>query len=174
MPGPGLPTNLDATYADDGTDASVKAHQQYHDAIHALVNEFDTATRQQFEVWAHDGTLFQPTLQDSRYMPQTFLDTAPLGTAYTFVSADAGKMKRSNAADTAAAIWTIPTNASVPFPINTSIGILQFGTGQITVVGASGVVLRAFGGATALAGIYADAVITKVFTDTWWLRGRLV
>lgn len=34
-----LPTNLDATYADSGTDATVKLHQQYHDAIHAKVNK---------------------------------------------------------------------------------------------------------------------------------------
>jgi hypothetical protein len=174
MPGPGLETNIDATYADDGTDGSVKRHQQLHDIYDAFLNEFDTATRQQFEVWAHDGSIFQPTLLDSRYLPQTFIEAAPAGTAYTFVAADAGKLKRSNATDTAAATWTIPPNAAVPLPINTSIGILQFGTGQITVVGGAGVTLRAFSGATALAGIYADAVITKVFTDTWWIRGRTV
>lgn len=33
-----LPVNIDATYADDGGDPSVKLHQQHHDAIHALYN----------------------------------------------------------------------------------------------------------------------------------------
>lgn len=31
-----LPTNIDATYIDDPTDPSRKAHQQHHDALHAL------------------------------------------------------------------------------------------------------------------------------------------
>lgn len=33
-----LPTDLDTTYADDPGDASVKAHQQHHDEIHAKLN----------------------------------------------------------------------------------------------------------------------------------------
>ncbi len=33
----GLPVNLDTTYADSGTDASVKLHQQHHDTLHAAV-----------------------------------------------------------------------------------------------------------------------------------------
>jgi hypothetical protein len=33
-----LPVNIDSTYADSGTDASVALHQQHHDTIHAGVN----------------------------------------------------------------------------------------------------------------------------------------
>ncbi len=33
-----LPTNIDATFADSGPDASVKAHQQQHDRLHRLAN----------------------------------------------------------------------------------------------------------------------------------------
>lgn len=33
-----LPVTIDSTYADSGTDASVKLHQQHHDALHALYN----------------------------------------------------------------------------------------------------------------------------------------
>lgn len=35
-----LPTNLSANYSGDGSDPSVKLHQQHHDIIHAAVNEF--------------------------------------------------------------------------------------------------------------------------------------
>lgn len=35
---PNLPVNIDTTYADSGTDASVKTHQQHHDTLHAVVN----------------------------------------------------------------------------------------------------------------------------------------
>lgn len=39
-----LPVNVDSTYADSGTDASVALHQQHHDTIHAAVNTLDATT----------------------------------------------------------------------------------------------------------------------------------
>lgn len=33
-----LPIDIDTTYADSGTDASVQAHQQHHDALHGFHN----------------------------------------------------------------------------------------------------------------------------------------
>jgi hypothetical protein len=94
-------------------------------------------------------------------------------TAYTFVLADAGKTKRATSAVVDATTWTIPTNATAAFPIGTSIGIWVWGTGQITIVGASGVTLRSLGSATKSAGQYAYIVAIKVFTDTWGLAGDL-
>ena len=35
---PTLPVNIDTTYADSATDASVPLHQSYHDTLHALTN----------------------------------------------------------------------------------------------------------------------------------------
>jgi hypothetical protein len=45
-----LSTSVDTTYADSGTDASVKQHQQDHDTIHAAVNAAAGGTTGQ--VWA--------------------------------------------------------------------------------------------------------------------------
>lgn len=45
MAGPNLPINIDTTYADSGTDTTVKSHQQHHDAIHGVVNAFDTSLK---------------------------------------------------------------------------------------------------------------------------------
>ena len=42
---PGLPANIDTTYADSGTDLSVKVHQQHHDLVHAYVNSESGVTR---------------------------------------------------------------------------------------------------------------------------------
>lgn len=44
MAGPNLPVNVDTNNADSATDPTVKAHQQHHDALHALANRWDTAT----------------------------------------------------------------------------------------------------------------------------------
>lgn len=43
MAGPNLPVNIDTTYGEDVGDASQQLHQQHHDAVHAIVNELDTA-----------------------------------------------------------------------------------------------------------------------------------
>jgi hypothetical protein len=43
LPNFSLPVNIDATYADDAGDASVKLHQQHHDTVHEFVDRFDTA-----------------------------------------------------------------------------------------------------------------------------------
>jgi hypothetical protein len=37
-----LPVDIDTTYADDGSDASVKLHQQHHDEIHTRLNAIAT------------------------------------------------------------------------------------------------------------------------------------
>lgn len=39
-----LPVNIDTTYDDDAGDASVKAHQQHHDALHAVYNDLAGAS----------------------------------------------------------------------------------------------------------------------------------
>lgn len=171
MPGPGLPVTIDSAYADDGSDATVKLHQQHHDVLHAFANEFDTATRQDGQVWLRSGGLWVPSLLSTKAIPTTDIEDTPGGN-YTFTAADAGKYKASKTSDTAAVTWTIPTNASVPMPIGTTIGIAQWGTGQITIVGAAGVVLRAPGGATSIALIYGGGRLIKRFTDTWWLEAR--
>ena len=93
------------------------------------------------------------------------------GTTYTTVLADAGKtVERSNAA---ANTITIPPNSSVNYPIGTVILIRQMGAGTTTVAPGSGVTIRSRGSLLALAGQYAEAVISKRATDEWVLSGDL-
>jgi hypothetical protein len=174
---PGLPVNIDTTYADDGADASVKAHQIYHDTVHALANEFATAAsspRLAREIWARNdaNTLFEPVAGESKHIPLTTF-REQTGLTYTFAATDAGQVLRTSTAEVDPITWTIPTNASVAIPVGTAIGILQWGTGQITVVGASGVTLRSAGSANKTAAQYGRVIAEKVFTDTWVLSGAL-
>ena len=57
---------------------------------------------------------------------------AQTGTTYTFVLADADN-KLVTASNAAAQTYSIPTNASVAFPIGTQLNIIQIGAGQVTV-----------------------------------------
>jgi hypothetical protein len=175
---PGLPVNIDTTYADDGADASVKAHQIYHDTVHALANEFATAAsspRLAREIWARNdaNTLFEPVTGESKHIPTVTFDVTG-GGAYTFQLADAGTMKGSLTSDAAAVVWTVPLNATVAFPIGTAIKVLQRGIGQITIAGATGVTLNAAGAATKTAAQNAAVVITKLFADVWLVEGGVV
>ena len=91
------------------------------------------------------------------------------GTTYTLVLTDAGKMVELNNAS--AITLTIPTNASVPFPIGTQIAIIQQGAGQVTV--SSSATIRSKGGNLKLSDQYSGASLTKRGTDEWYLVGDL-
>jgi hypothetical protein len=69
--------------------------------------------------------------------------------------------------------FTVPTNASVAFPIGTEIAVVQYGAGQTTIVAAGGVTLRSAGGALKLSAQYAWATIVKVGTNEWYVTGSL-
>lgn len=98
------------------------------------------------------------------------LTNAQTGTTYTLVLGDAGKIIE---VDNASSITvTIPTNASVAYPVGTQITILQTGAGQITVSGPSGGTLNATPG-TKLRAQWSSATLLKRATDTWVLIGDL-
>ena len=67
---------------------------------------------------------------------------------------------------------TVPTNATTPFPVGTSIDILQVGAGQITVAGAVGVTVNSTPGLK-LRGQWSSATLFKRGTDLWVLMGDL-
>jgi hypothetical protein len=98
------------------------------------------------------------------------LENAQTGLAYTLALADAGKLLTLNNA--AAITLTIPTNASVAFPLGTRIDLLQYGAGQVTVGGA-GVTIRSFGARLKLAGQYSGATLWKRSADEWVLIGDI-
>jgi hypothetical protein len=87
---------------------------------------------------------------------------------YTLVLGDAGKHIYS--ANTGAQTITIPTNASVAFPIGTLVTIVNRGTTQI-VLGVSGVSVIANGSASAIPyptiPINSSAQLIKTGTNTW-------
>lgn len=91
--------------------------------------------------------------------------------AHTLVLADKGKVIEMNVGS--AHNLTVPTNASVPFPIRTQISILQYGTGQTTILAAGGVTIRSLGGALKLVGQYSVATLYKRGTDEWVAFGSL-
>ncbi len=67
---------------------------------------------------------------------------------------------------------TIPTNATVAYPVGTSIDILQTGAGQVTVAGAGGVTVNGTPGLK-LRTQWSSVTLFKRATDTWVVMGDL-
>jgi len=102
---------------------------------------------------------------------------AQTGTTYTFVLADADQ-KLITASNASAQTYSIPTNASVAFPIGTQINVIAIGAGQVTINAVtSGTTTVLSNGGTAAAPKlrvqYSAATLMKVATDTWYVVGDL-
>ena len=119
------------------------------------------------------STLTSPTIND----PKLNLSVnAQTGTTYTFVLTDNGKLV--TASNAAAQTYSIPTNASVAFPVGTQINLIQIGAGQVTVQAVtSGTTTVLSAGATAAAPKarvqYSALTCIKVATDTWYVIGDI-
>ena len=93
-------------------------------------------------------------------------------TTYTFALSDGGASVRGDNA--AAQTYTVPVDASVEFPVGTTIAIRQVGAGAITLSPAAGVTLNApagFQARTARQG--ATIMIHEVDNNVWDVTGDL-
>ncbi|QXO13124.1 minor tail protein [Gordonia phage Jojo24] len=91
--------------------------------------------------------------------------------AYTLLATDANKAVEVTSA--AAVNVTIPTNASVAFPIGTVIEVDQMGAGKVTIVGASGVTVQSAVATPTTRAQYSALVLRKRAADLWLVTGDL-
>lgn len=96
---------------------------------------------------------------------------AQTGTTYTFVIGDAFKVVTCTNASAVAV--TIPTNASVAFPVGARLDVLMGGAGAVTLTGDSGVVVNGVSaGGAAISAQYSGISLLKTATDTWIMFGN--
>lgn len=99
---------------------------------------------------------------------------AQVGTTYTAVLADNGKLiTQSNAASIAT---TIPLNSSVAYPVGAQINIAQIGAGQVTVSGSAGVTITSTGATAATPKTrvqYSTMTLIQTSTDNWLAMGDI-
>ncbi len=117
-------------------------------------------------------TLTSPTINDPKLNLTIDAETA----SYTAVLANNGQLVTMSVAS--ANTFSIPTNASVAFPIGTQINVIQIGAGQTTIQAVtSGTTTISSTGATATApklrAQYSSATCIKVATDTWYVVGDI-
>lgn len=86
---------------------------------------------------------------------------------------DLGDLVQINAAATISV--TVPTAASIAWPIGGSVDVMQYGAGPVVIVAAAGVTINTQAAAILqLANRYSVASLTKIATDEWVLTGDLV
>lgn len=90
------------------------------------------------------------------------------GTTYTLVLTDANNIVENSGSSTLTI--TVPTAASVAYPVGTVVEFFNYSTGSITIVPASGVTLRSPNGLRMIAQ-YASAAMRKRATDEWVVAG---
>lgn len=117
-------------------------------------------------------TLTNKTLTDPKINLAFDAETA----SYTAVLANNGQVVTMDNAS--ANTFSIPTNASVAFPIGTQINVLQIGAGQTTIQAVtSGTTTIQSTGATAAAPKlrvrYSAATCLKAGTDLWYVFGDI-
>jgi len=92
-------------------------------------------------------------------------------TSYTLILTDASRIIQTNSASPNNV--TIPLDSNVAFPIGTEIAIIQYGSGQTTLVAQSGVTLYSKSNAKKISGQFAGCTIVKTATDIWVAVGDL-
>jgi hypothetical protein len=104
----------------------------------------------------------------------TFTLNDQTGTSYTPVLTDQYQVliTRSNAS---ASTLTIPTNASVAFPVGTVITVLNKGAGVVTISGAGGVTVLSAGAVAASPTLaqYKSCALIQVAANTWFAVGAI-
>lgn len=121
-----------------------------------------------------DGTLTfsdgSTQITAATYDPNLIVNTQT-GTAYTITAGDAQKIvSLSNSGDITV---TVASNATQALPIGTQVSLLQLGTGQVNVVGASSpnpVTIYANPGRKTRAQ-YSLITLIQLSTNTWLLTG---
>jgi len=92
--------------------------------------------------------------------------------SYTLVLSDASKIIEMNVGS--ANTVTIPTNASVAFPIGTEITVMQYGAGVTSIAVASGVTIVSKDSAYTIANRYTGLTLIKRATNEWYIIGNIV
>lgn len=120
---------------------------------------------------ASNGDIFSATMYNSLV---AFTLNDQTGTSYTPVLTDEYQVliTRSNAS---ASTLTIPTNASVAFPVGTCITVLNKGAGAVTISGAGGVTVLS-AGATAASPVlnqHKSCALIQTSANNWYVVGGI-
>lgn len=97
---------------------------------------------------------------------------AQTGTTYTAVLLDDHKI--ITCSNSSAIAFTLPTNASVAFPVGAKLSIAMIGAGVVTITGDTGVYINGISAGSGALAQYGACDLVKLATDTWLAVGLTV
>lgn len=137
----------------------------------AEINAFNSAQRWNGRrVYNTTRACYQWTDGTSWYDEQS-LNITSQAASHTFTIADANN-RLVRYTGSSSATFTVPTDASVAYPVGTVINIAQYGAGQLTIAGAGGVTVNFTPGNKTRAQ-YSVATIIKIAANEWLLTGDI-
>lgn len=165
MPYPNALDNL----ATDKADATPEAgdHASHHNALAAAINAIEA----ELGLNPRGASASVAAALAALVASATLIPLTPKAASFTLALTDAGTLVYSNAAG--AVVGTVPTNASVAFPVGTNIPLGRYGAGTFTIAAAGGVTIRSISGHLAIADQYGGGNLHKIAADEWWLVGDL-
>jgi sporulation protein YlmC with PRC-barrel domain len=122
-----------------------------------------------------DGTIVNADINASAGIDLGKLADATIdekNASYTLALTDKNKFIKMSVTSTANTV-TVPTNASVAFPVGSQIHIIQYGSGKTQVIPVSGTVILYATPGTYLRAQYSSATLLKCDTNIWMLMGDL-
>jgi hypothetical protein len=122
------------------------------------------------EQYYRKSNTYTRTEMDGRYSPRLFLETTPRTTNSSLVLEDINRVVTMNVSG--GGTLTIPTDASVLFPVGSVINIYNISSGLLTIVGASGVTVRNLGSGGRLEQ-FKEASIRKRAVNEWVAAGPI-
>jgi hypothetical protein len=160
---------------------------QYSERANELIDDLEAAylVMQQTGIPVHHGThasgssdpippasIGAASLTGGKVTPTEASSAIATYTAsHTLALADAGKLLREDS--TGAIVVTIPTNATVAFPVGTEIEICRWNTGAVIFSFASGVNWGSLDGLSSISGMYGVAALKQISNNVWLLAGAL-
>lgn len=159
------------TSADSGTGETLRSGGQTINANFAKVVEGPaggSSTDGGLVLW--DGTSGR-LVKDGAQPEQVTGFTEVTGTSYALNASDAGALVRTTNASPVTI--TVPSNATVAYAPRTVISIVQYGDGQVTIQGASGVTVNSRLSIDTTIEKYCVATLIRVAADEWLLFGEL-
>lgn len=151
----GITNSASVVYTDDSRLSDARTPTS-HSFTHASAGS-DPITIEQSQVTNLTSVL-------SSKMDYALPVNAQTGTTYTFVAGDAEKLTTAN--NSAAVTLTIPPHSSVTWVNNTILRVVNYGAGDVTVAGGSGVIVT--NTATKIQQ-YQSAAAIRTGVDTWTL-----
>ena len=122
-----------------------------------------------------DGTWVAFTTAPAATASSARTINAQTGTTYTFALTDGsnnGNNPLVTFGSSSATTVTVPTNASVAFPVGTQIDCIQQGSGAVTFSPASGVTINSNGGLV-IGAQYVGVSLIQTAANTWTIVGYL-